>query len=49
MVEIHHFDISVAKAIRYLEEHDVDLFALYQPFFIVLQRFCAEYRHDYKV
>ena len=22
---------------------------VFQPFFIELQRFCAEYRHDYKV
>ena len=31
------------------EEHDEELFAVFQPFFIELQRFCAEYRHDYKV
>ncbi len=49
MVEYHHIDISVDKAIRYLEEHDEELFAVFQPFFIELQRFCAEYRHDYKV
>ena len=49
MVEYHHIDISVDKAIRYLEEHDEELFAVFQPFFIELQRFCTEYRHNYKV
>ena len=48
MVEYHHIDISVDKAIRYLEEHDEELFAVFQPFFIELQRFCAEYQHNYK-
>lgn len=48
MVEYHHIDISVDKAIRYLEEHDEELFAVFQPFFIELQRFCTEYRHNYK-
>lgn len=33
MVEYHHIDISVDKAIRYLEEHDEELFAVFQPFF----------------
>ena len=37
MVEYHHIDISVDKAIRYLEEHDEELFAVFQPFFIELQ------------
>ena len=49
MVEYHHIDISVDKAIRYLEEHDEELFAVFQLFFIELQRFCTEYRHNYKV
>ena len=52
MVEYHHIDISVDKAIRYLEEHDEELFAVFQPFFIELQRFCAEYQiiisHNFK-
>jgi hypothetical protein len=48
MVEYHHIDISVDKAICYLKEHDEELFAVFQPFFIELQRFCAEYQHNYK-
>lgn len=48
MVEYHHIDISVDKAIRYLEKHDEELFAVFQPFFVELQRFCAEYQHNYK-
>ena len=34
MVEYHHIDISVDKAIRYLEEHDEELFAVFQPFLL---------------
>ena len=48
LTEYHHIDISVDKAICYLKEHDEELFAVFQPFFIELQRFCAEYQHNYK-
>ena len=48
MLTYHHIDISVDKAICYLKEHDEELFAVFQPFFIELQRFCAEYQHNYK-
>lgn len=34
MVEYHHIDISVDKAIRYLKEHDEELFAVFQPFLL---------------
>ena len=39
---------SLSNTYRYLEEHDEELFAVFQPFFIELQRFCAEYQHNYK-
>ncbi len=47
MVEYHHIDISVDKAVRYLEEHDEELFAVFRPFFIELQKFSIEYQDNY--
>ena len=43
MVEYRHIDISVDKAIRYMQEHTEELFAVFQPFFIELQDYCVEY------
>ena len=35
MVEYHHIDISVDKAIRYLEEHDEELFCCVPAIFLL--------------
>jgi len=43
MVEYRHIDISVDKAIWYMEKHTEELFAVFQPFFIELQEYCVEY------
>lgn len=43
MVEYRHIDISVDKAISYMEEHTEELFAVFQPFFLELQDYCIEY------
>lgn len=43
MVEYRHIDISVDKAIRYMQEHTEELFVVFQPFFIELQGYCVEY------
>lgn len=43
MVEYRHIDISVDKAIGYMQEHTEELFAVFQPFLIELQDYCMEY------
>ncbi|NDV80595.1 ACP phosphodiesterase [Bacteroides sp. 51] len=43
MVEYRHIDISVDKAIRYMEEHTEELFTVFHPFFIELQDYCRNY------
>lgn len=43
MVDYRHIDISVDKAIEYLEKHYEELFAVFQPFFTELQTYCVEY------
>ena len=43
MVEYRHMDLSVDKAIRYMEDHTEELFAVFEPFFIELQDYCNKY------
>lgn len=37
MVRVHRLTISVPEAIRYLQEHEEELWAIFQPFFAELQ------------
>lgn len=43
MVRVHRIDISVEQAIRYLGEHEEDLFTLFLPFFLELRTYCDNY------
>lgn len=43
MVDYRHLDISVDRAMEYLSEHEEELFAVFQPFFIELQAYCEGY------
>lgn len=45
MVTYHRIDISVEEAIRYLEEHEKDLYDIFLPFFEKLQALCHGYLH----
>jgi len=50
MVRVHRITISVPEAIQYLEDHEEELFAVFEPFFTELQFYCEEYKkeHDLK-
>jgi len=44
MVDYRHLDISVDKAMQYLSEHEEELFAAFQPFWVELQAYCETYK-----